>query len=258
MCFAVSLQWHIRIYGQKFITQEISWSPGSIVIAWVQERDRLPESDQGTCKHLNFIYFLCMLYIQGTLVDKPLAEGTPSQQCAMETAIQLNATGHPEFQTPPLWWHLSRYNWIFVCITIEYIPLLRMTAQYLDLTLPLQCKTQHNLCSKCKFATRTNWFQVDIALELCVPWFVENSIQQTSIEQGRRKLPKGGTAVLLDQSNDAAKGSDIEARKDDNSAQSAEKFFRLPFQLSGWAFVALSYFWRPGSVAFKLFAAINL
>ena len=107
---------------------------------------------------------------------------TPSQQCAMETAIQLNATGHSEFQTPPLWWHLSRYNWIFVCITIEYIPLLRMTAQYLDLTLPLQCKTPHNLCSKCKFATRTNWFQVDIALELCVPWFVENSIQQTSIE----------------------------------------------------------------------------
>jgi len=43
-----------------------------------------------------------VLYIQGTLVDQPLAEGTPSQQCAMETAIQLNPTGHPEFQTPPL------------------------------------------------------------------------------------------------------------------------------------------------------------
>jgi len=75
---------------------------GGIVMAWVQERDRLPESDQGTCKHLNFIHILCMLYIQGTLVDQPLAEGTPSQQCAMETAIQLNPTGHPEFQTPPL------------------------------------------------------------------------------------------------------------------------------------------------------------
>jgi len=55
-------------------------------MAWVQERDRLPESDQGTCKHLNFIHILCMLYIQGTLVDQPLAEGTPSQQCAMETS----------------------------------------------------------------------------------------------------------------------------------------------------------------------------
>lgn len=53
---------------------------------------------------------------------------------------------------------------------------------YLDLTLPLQCKTPQNLCSKCKLVTRTNWFQVDIACELCVPWFVENSIQQTSIE----------------------------------------------------------------------------
>lgn len=49
-------------------------------------------------------------------------------------------------------------------------------------SLPLQCKTPQNLCSKCKLVTRTNWFQVDIACELCVPWFVENSIQQTSIE----------------------------------------------------------------------------
>ena len=36
--------------------------------------------------------------------------------------------------------------------------------------------------------------------------------------QGCRKLPKGGAAALLDQSGDAAKGSDIEARKDDNFA----------------------------------------
>ena len=60
--------------------------------------------------------------------------------------------------------------------------------------------------------------------------------------QGRRKLPKGGTAVLLDQSGDAAKGSSIEGHRDDNSARSAEKVFCLHFQLSGWALVALSYF----------------
>ena len=40
--------------------------------------------------------------------------------------------------------------------------------------------------------------------------------------QGRRKLPKGGAAALLDQSGDAGKGSDIETRKDGNSAWSAE------------------------------------
>jgi len=30
------------------------------------------------------------------------------------------------------------------------------------------------------------------------------------VAQGRRKLPRGGVAALLDQSGDAAKGSDIE------------------------------------------------
>ena len=59
---------------------------------------------------------------------------------------------------------------------------------------------------------------------------------------GPSKLPKGGTAVLLDQSGDAAKGSSIEGHRDDNSARSAEKVFCLHFQLSGWALVALSYF----------------
>jgi len=42
-----------------------------------------------------------------------------------------------------------------------------------------------------------------------------------------------GVGRLIDQSGDAAEGSDIEAR-------SAEKNFRLHFQLSGWALVALS------------------
>ena len=47
---------------------------------------------------------------------------------------------------------------------------------------------------------------------------------------------------LMDQSGDAAKGSKIEVCSADHSAQSAEKNFRLHFQLSGWAFMALSYF----------------
>ena len=59
--------------------------------------------------------------------------------------------------------------------------------------------------------------------------------------QGWRKLPKSGAAALLDQSCDAV-DIDIEVCKDDNSAQSTGKFFRLHFQLSGWALVALSYF----------------
>ena len=44
--------------------------------------------------------------------------------------------------------------------------------------------------------------------------------------QGRRKLPEGGAAALVDQSGDAG---NIEARKDENSARSAEKIFRLHF-----------------------------
>ena len=52
-----------------------------------------------------------------------------------------------------------------------------------------------------------------------------------SQEQGRRKLPKGGAAALLDQSGDAAEGSDIEGRRDDNSAQSAEKKFSPSFSV---------------------------
>ena len=39
-----------------------------------------------------------------------------------------------------------------------------------------------------------------------------------SVDQGRRKLPKGGATALLDQSGDAAKDSDIEGCRDDNSA----------------------------------------
>jgi len=48
---------------------------------------------------------------------------------------------------------------------------------------------------------------------------------------------------LIDESGDAAEGREIEARSADNSARSAGKnFFRIHFQLSGWALVALSYF----------------
>ena len=50
-----------------------------------------------------------------------------------------------------------------------------------------------------------------------------------------------GVERLIDQSGDAAERSEIEARSGDQSARSAEKFFRLHFQLSGWALVALSY-----------------
>jgi len=46
--------------------------------------------------------------------------------------------------------------------------------------------------------------------------------------QGRRKLPEGGAAALLDQSGDAA---NIEARKDENSARSAEKNFSPSFSV---------------------------
>jgi len=60
--------------------------------------------------------------------------------------------------------------------------------------------------------------------------------------QGRRKLPKGGAATLLDQSDNAAKGSVLEVSEENNSAQSAEKIFCLNFQFSGWALVAFSYF----------------
>ena len=51
---------------------------------------------------------------------------------------------------------------------------------------------------------------------------------QISKFQGRRKLPEGGAAALLDQSGDAA---NIEARKDENSARSVEKFFSPSFSV---------------------------
>ena len=48
------------------------------------------------------------------------------------------------------------------------------------------------------------------------------------ISQGRRKLPEGGAAALLDQSGDSA---NIEACKDENSARSAEKKFSPSFSV---------------------------
>ena len=44
-----------------------------------------------------------------------------------------------------------------------------------------------------------------------------------------------GVGWLIDQSGDTGEGSNIEA-------PSVERNFRLHFQLSGWAFMALSYF----------------
>ena len=55
---------------------------------------------------------------------------------------------------------------------------------------------------------------------------------QLSIIQGCRKLPRSG----------AAEGRQIEVCSGDHSVRSAEKNFRLHFQLSGCALVALSYF----------------
>jgi len=46
----------------------------------------------------------------------------------------------------------------------------------------------------------------------------------------------------MDQSDDAAEGSEIEVCSAHHSARSAGKKCRLYFQLSGWALVALSYF----------------
>ena len=50
------------------------------------------------------------------------------------------------------------------------------------------------------------------------------------LEQGCRKLPRGGAAAL-DQSDDAAEGKEIEMRSDDHSARSAEKFFSPTFSV---------------------------
>ena len=64
---------------------------------------------------------------------------------------------------------------------------------------------------------------------------------------------------LTDQNGEAVEGSEIEVRSADHTARSGENFFCLHFQLSGWVLVALSYFnLRLGSVAFNLFAAIDL
>ena len=78
-----------------------------------------------------------------------------------------------------------------------------------------------------------------------------------SQEQGRRKLPKGGAAALLDQSSDAGKGSDIEGVRTVIPREAREKkspSFSVIRMGSRGTFVLR----RLGSVAFKLFAAIDL
>ena len=69
----------------------------------------------------------------------------------------------------------------------------------------------------------------------------ELNLVHTFLAQGRRKLLRGGAAARVSL-YDAAEGSDIEVRSADHSARSAEKKFRLHFQLSGWVLVVLSYF----------------
>ena len=64
------------------------------------------------------------------------------------------------------------------------------------------------------------------------------------VQQGRAVGSSPVVGRLLDQSGDAAEGSEIEARRIVAiiPVRSAEKFIRLHFQLSGWALMALSYF----------------
>ena len=76
-----------------------------------------------------------------------------------------------------------------------------------------------------------------------------------SLHQGRRKLSEGGAAALLDQSGDAG---NIEAPADENSARSAEKFFSPSFSVIRIGSRGTFVLGRLGSVAFKLFAAIDL
>ena len=61
------------------------------------------------------------------------------------------------------------------------------------------------------------------------------------MHSGSSEAPQG-LGQLIDQSVDVAEVRQIEARSADHSAQSTEKFFRLHFQLSGCALVALPYF----------------
>ena len=69
--------------------------------------------------------------------------------------------------------------------------------------------------------------------------------------QGRRKLPKGGAAALLDQSGDAAKGSDIEVCKHGQKKSPSFSVIRMG---SRGTFTLR----RLASVASKLFEAIDL
>ena len=65
------------------------------------------------------------------------------------------------------------------------------------------------------------------------------------LSESRAVRSSPGVVRLIDQSDDAAKGSEIEARGAYHSARSAgkkKKKNRLRFRLSGWALVALSYF----------------
>ena len=69
---------------------------------------------------------------------------------------------------------------------------------------------------------------------------IGNTVCKVQCPTGPSEAPQrwGG---CLSQRGDAAEGSNLEVRSADYSAQSAEKNFRLHFQLSGWALVALSY-----------------
>ena len=64
----------------------------------------------------------------------------------------------------------------------------------------------------------------------------------TKVSFGRVVGSSPGVGWLTDQSIDAPEGSEIEVCRGDHSVRSAEKFFRLHFQLSGWALMAFLYF----------------
>jgi len=73
--------------------------------------------------------------------------------------------------------------------------------------------------------------------------------QEAPLTQGRRKLPRGGAAdrsewwvITLYAGEIGGRSADHTECSADHTARSAEKFFRLHFQLSGWVLVALSYF----------------
>ena len=81
---------------------------------------------------------------------------------------------------------------------------------------------------------------MSLLCEYCAHFQIQLKECEGYRRQGRRKLPRVGR--LIDQSVDAPEGSEVEARCAIIPREARKNFFRLHFQLSGWALVALSYF----------------